>query len=221
MMSSAIRPTPEARPPVVPGALPGRGRPRLFGRTLLIGASVGLALALSGCAAVVGGGAALGVAAYQERGVEGVSRDVKISALLSEAFVKYDHELLLKVGTTVYEGRVMLTGQVKDPKVQADAVRLAWTVPGVADVLNEIQVVPGGSVIDSARDAWITAQLKSKLTFDEEVYAINYTMETVGGTVYVMGIAQNRTELARVIGHARSIDHVQRIVEHVRVKDGS
>ncbi len=223
-MSPAIRRSPEAAPPAPWRAAPslsGRAGPRACSRTLLIGASIGLALALSGCAAVVGGGAALGVAAYQERGVEGVGRDLKISALLSEAFITYDHELLLKVGTTVYEGRVLLTGQVKDPKVRADAVRLAWAVPGVADVFNEIQVVAGGGVMDTARDAWISTQLKSKLTFDQEVYAINYTMETVGGTVYLMGIAQNRTELARVVGHARSIEHVQRIVEHVRVKDGS
>ncbi len=178
-----------------------------------------LGFALSGCVgAVIGGGAAVGVAAYQERGVEGVSRDLRMDAQITEAYLRHNHEMLTHIGITVFEGRVLATGQVDDAQMQADAVRLAWTVPGVTEVLNEIQVSPSGSALDTARDAWISAQLKAKLTFDKDVLAINYTVETVGGVVYVIGIAQNRAELARVIGHARSIDYVERVVNHVRVK---
>ena len=52
----------------------------------------------------------------------------------------------------------------------------------------------------------------------EKILAINYAIETVGGTVYLIGIAQNDAELERVKNHARSIEYVRHIVSHVRVK---
>ena len=71
---------------------------------------------------------------------------------------------------------------------------------------------------DFAQDAWITTQLKSKLTFDREIMAINYVLETVRGTVYLIGIAQNQAELDRVIAHIGAVKHVTNVISHVRLK---
>ena len=51
--------------------------------------------------------------------------------------------------------------------------------------------------------------------------AINYSVETVNGTIYLIGIAQNQEELDRVIAHARTIEYVRKVVDHVRVKKPS
>ena len=168
--------------------------------------------------AVIGVGAAAGVAAYQERGIDGVARDVKIATKIKDKFLQYDHKLLTDIGIEVYEARVLLTGHVADEDVRATAVRLTWQASGVREVINEIIVTPDGSIIDTARDAWITGTLHSKLTFDDNILAINYAVETVGGVVYLMGIAQNDAELERVKNHARAISYVQRIISHVRIK---
>ena len=69
-----------------------------------------------------------------------------------------------------------------------------------------------------ANDTWITTKLTSKITVDENIFSINYSIETVGGVIYLIGIAQDQAELDRVINHARSIESVQRVVSHVRVK---
>jgi osmotically-inducible protein OsmY len=58
------------------------------------------------------------------------------------------------------------------------------------------------------------------MTFDKKILAINYSIETVNGIVYLIGIAQNQEELDRVIAHARAIDYVRQIKSHVRVKKG-
>ena len=163
----------------------------------------------------VGAGAASGVAAYQERGIEGVARDLKTSSHILDMFIRK------QVGVEVYEGRVLLTGQVDNEQLRAEAVRLSWTASGTKDVLNEIHVTLGTNFLDTARDGWITTQLEAKLTFDEQVFAINYTIETVGGIVYLIGIAQSQEELDRVKNQAKSIEYVQYIISHVRVKDPS
>ena len=173
---------------------------------------------LGGCAgAVVGGGAAVGTAAYQERGLQIVARDLAVATKVRVALLNAGEQYAIGVGVEVYEGRVLLTGTLANEEMRATAVSLAWKGEGVTDVINEIQIGEA-SLRDLARDSWITAQLKSKLTFDKKILAINYSIETVNGIIYLIGIAQNQRELDRVIAHARNIGYVRRIISHVRMK---
>ena len=175
------------------------------------------ATGLAGCTgAVVGGAAATGVAAYQERGITGAAKDLRISAEIQELWLRTDHKMLVDVGIEVYGGRVLLTGVVPNEDMRAQAVKLAWTVSGVQEVINEIQIGEDG-IIDLARDTWITTQLKSKITFDGEIASINYFIETVNGSVYLLGVARNQAELDRVIAHAKSIEYVRKVVSHVKL----
>jgi osmotically-inducible protein OsmY len=179
-------------------------------------------LSVQACAPVglvMGAGATAGMAAYQERGVEGVARDMRTAANIFELFGRSNHFLIKNIGVEVYEGRVLLTGQVPNETERAEAVRLAWTAVDVKDVINEIHVTQDGNLLDTARDTWITAQLETKMTFDDRIFAVNYSIETVGGTVYLIGIAQSQQELDRVMNQARAIPYVNRIISHVRIKD--
>ena len=178
-----------------------------------------IALLLGGCVGVAAGaGATVGVAAYQERGIEAAAIDLNLEAQIVKLWLQQDDTLVLKLGVEAYESRILLTGVVEDPEMRADAVRLAWKVIGVKEVINEIQVTSDSGIVDLARDSWITTQLKSKLTLDNKVLAINYAIETVNGIVYLIGIAQNQDELDRVIAHSRTISYVRRVISHVRVK---
>lgn len=181
-----------------------------------------LASALSGCAgAVIGGAAVGGTAAYQERGIGGVARDTELEASIVKKWFELDHALVTRVSAEVYDGRALITGAVTSRQAAADAIRLAWTVPGLRDVINEIQEVADTSVVDTARDTWISTRLRTALTFDEKIYAINYAIETVNGVVYLIGIAQNQDEIARVVAHANGLEYVRKVVSHVRVKEGA
>ena len=111
----------------------------------------------------------------------------------------------------------MLTGVVEAEKMRADAVGLAWKTGNVKAVLNEISI-GSSSLMGTAKDTWITTQLISKMTFDKDILAINYSVETVAGTVYLIGIAQNQAELDRLIAHARGVGYVRKVISHVRIK---
>ena len=129
-------------------------------------------------------------------------------------------EYTLKIGLKVFEGRALLTGAVPTEAMRAEAVKLTWKVAGIKDVINEVQISDAG-FLDTARDAWITTQLKSKLAVDQEIHAINYSVETVNGIIYLIGIAQSQVELDRVIGHARNLGYVKKVISHVRVKQSA
>ena len=173
---------------------------------------------LSACATAAGAGATAGVAASQERGLGVAIDDSAIHAKIWRLWLDTDPHIFLEVGVDVHEGRVLLTGTINSPQNRLDAVRLAWQVEGVRQVIDEIQVTDEGGVLDYSRDVWITAQLRSKITFDSEILAINYSIETVNKVVYLMGVAQSEAEIDRVIRYARNIDYVRKVVSHVRIK---
>ena len=168
--------------------------------------------------AAVGAGATVGVAAAQERGIKGRANDLNIEALILKKYLNAGLKLTATIGVEGYDGRVLLTGATKDLKLSDKAVKLAWSVSGVEDVINEIQLDKGTTVTDYAHDTWITTQLKSKLAFDKNILAINYAIETVNRTVYVIGIAQDQSELASVLAHANAISRVINVVNHVKLK---
>ncbi|MDP6565113.1 MAG: BON domain-containing protein [Alphaproteobacteria bacterium] len=190
---------------------------------LLAGLSLGwgaLAVGLGGCGeALVGMGATVGVAAAQERSVGDAVDDAAILANVNHHLLQKSQHLFANVDVEVLEGRVLLTGNVRQPDDRVEAARLAWRTNGVREVLNEVGVRDRTSLKDYATDTWITTQLKARLLRDTGVSAINYTVETVNGVVYLLGIAQSQEELDRVTGHARNIKSVTKVVSHVVLKD--
>ena len=179
-----------------------------------------LTTALGGCTGLaVGAGATMVTAAAEERGVTRAASDLAITTNVTALWIKYDPELVTDLDITVSEGRALLTGTVETQSRRLEAVRLTWRTPGVKTVINEIQVRKSGGITGYARDSWITTQLVSRLSFDRNVDYINYTVETVNRTVYVMGIAQDQNEINRITTHARYVRYVRGIVSHIRLKD--
>ncbi len=176
-------------------------------------------LALTGCGAAVGAGATAGTMAMEERGFETAVDDTVIEAKIGKQLFDADLETFNNVEIEVVEGRVLLTGQVPTRDNRVEAVRLAWQVEGVNEVINEVKIGERESFVASARDVWISATLKSKLTLDQEIEAINYKIEVVSGTVYVFGIAQDSEEAEMVVNHARGTEYVRKVVNHARLKD--
>ena len=177
-------------------------------------------LALSGCTElIVGTVATTGIAIAEERSVGDAVDDLAIRAELNHLFFQRDVELYQNVSFSVFEGRVLIKGSVPTPEDRIGALRLAWQADGVREVINELQVTDEGGLLDYARDTWISAQLKGRLLVDGDVLSINYSIETVNGTVYLLGIAQDEAEIVRVIEHARGIEDVKQVVSHVVVKD--
>jgi osmotically-inducible protein OsmY len=176
-------------------------------------------LPLSGCIGVAAGaGASVGVAAAQEGGIQGAASDTQIRMKVTDAWLKHDLDMYSRLSMTVKEGRVLVTGSVPTPDMRVDAIRLVWQVDGVKQVINEIRVDGGDGVTGYMTDTWVTGNIKTRLVLDKYIQSINYTIETVGGVVYVMGIAQDQKELDRVINYARNTKYVKNVVSYVRLR---
>ncbi len=175
---------------------------------------------LSACSPLgLAGGAVVGtgMAASREGGISGTLSDTRIHAEIADLWFKYDLGTFSKLGITVDQGRVLLTGVVQKPEHRVEAVRLAWQVRGVKQVINEIRVANGEGLPGYVRDRWITTRLRTQMTFDDVIANLNYSIDTVQGTVYIMGTAQTQAELDRVVRLARTIPNVRQVVSYIRV----
>ena len=176
------------------------------------------ALALGGCVPLaIGAGGAAAVGASQQRGLEQAVDDNEISFEINRKLLAEDGNLFKGVATQVRGGRVLLSGVVTKAEDRVRVVRIVWTVGGVKEVINELRVGESAGFGQAMADTTITTKLRARLTGDRNVSGINYSIETVHGTVYLMGTALDRAELDRVIAHARDISGVKNVVSYVRI----
>ncbi len=173
---------------------------------------------LTSCTGLIAGvGATVGAAAVQEGGLSRAASDARIQADINERWFAYDVNMFAKLDLTVNQGRVLITGVVQDPEQRVQAVRLAWQPSGVVQVINEIKVAESEGLIGFAKDAWLSGKIRAALIMDRDVESINYSVDTVRGSVYLMGFAQNQGELNHVIEIVRNIGGVKRVVSYVKL----
>jgi osmotically-inducible protein OsmY len=177
---------------------------------------------MGGCSTwsmAVGAGATAATAASEERGLGRAVDDSRIGLAIQAKFLGNDAAMLAKVDVEVHEARVLLAGKVKTQESRIEAVRLAWQVDGVAEVINEIKLAEPVDTGQYLNDLWLAQELRTKILVDAKIRSVNYNIDCVGGTIYLMGVAQDQTELQRVIDHARDISYVRHVVSYVRLKN--
>jgi len=177
---------------------------------------------LGGCvvAAVGAAGAGGGYALSQERSLSDTAHDAGIHAALSQSWHQYNVKLADDLDSTVYEGRVLVTGTVPSEDWHQEAIKRAWQTDGVKEVYDQIQLSPSEGFMQDMSDTTISSKLKADLVADGDVKSINYTVTTVKGVVYVMGSARSQAELNRVIDYARNIANVKNVVSYVQIRTG-
>jgi len=194
---------------------------RGFRRTVCCLLLLCCSLTVSACSTpslVLGAGASGAVAAAEERGIGGSLVDSRIKATINFNLLEEDRILFKGISTAVYERRVLLTGIAKSVEKRDAAVRIAWQTAGVREVINEIIVDPSGNSGTFVSDAWIAAKLRTKLMFDRDIESINYTIDTLRGTIHLLGVAQDEVEMEKVLAHARNLSSVRKVVNHVILK---
>lgn len=183
----------------------------------LLAALVLAAPALSGCAAVLVGGAAAGAgAAHDRRSTRTVfvDRNIQLSAYDD---LNKDKELALRnnVSIVVYNGVMLLVGEVRSEELKQRAQSIVTGFDGVRRLVNEIEVREPEGFWSRRRDNTITAHVKTALLdltslpgFDPS--RINVT--TAHRTVYLMGLVDDEEDEA-VSGIARNVAGVERVVK--------
>ncbi len=199
--------------------LPVFARPAAF---LAVGAAIVSLMSLTSCVVpvVAGGAASAGYVAGQERDVSTQVNDTVLRSGINDKWLRFNAEMAHQLSLSIYDGRVLITGMVSNPEWKTDAVRLAWEVKGVKEVNSEIELAASQGIGDTARDEVITTRLRSAILLDGQIRSVNYTIDTVNGSVFLSGSARSQAELDKVTNYARNIPNVKRVVSYVRIRTG-
>jgi osmotically-inducible protein OsmY len=130
-----------------------------------------------------------------------------LSARLALTNKKY----FLSIQSEVIDGRIFLSGKVKEPEEKIKITKMAWETKGVRSVKNAITIKGQTNFRSTAKDILITSQLRSALIFNKKTKSRNYTLETINKKIYIFGIAMDVEEKKEVINEANKIYDVEEI----------
>jgi osmotically-inducible protein OsmY len=175
---------------------------------------------LGGCvAAAVGAGTEAGVSLAEERSVGRKVDDVTIYADINRLFAREKtNDLFADVTVDVRHARVLLTGNVDNESYAQRAIELAWQAKGVEEVINELSVKPEASLMDAAQDNVTKKNLETRLLITKDVWVINYSLNVVNGTAYLLGRVKDEAELNRVLNVTRTTRGVKRVVNYLQIR---
>jgi osmotically-inducible protein OsmY len=188
---------------------------------LRLAALIVSAALLSGCVAAVVGGTAAGVG-HDRRSWTTVISDRNIQATAYDNFNK-DKELALKnnVSIVVYNGVMLLAGEVRTEELRQRAEQRVGNYEGVRRLVNEIEVREPEGFLSQRRDNTITAHVKTALLDIVDMPGFDPTrvnVTTVHRTVYLMGLL-TREEADRVAEIARNVAGVEKVVRVLEYQD--
>ena len=177
------------------------------------------ALVIAGCAPTALSLAADGVyTASEERTFDDVVDDNGIKLKLNKLLIEDGFGLFKDVGTVVYRHHVYLLGDVENADDKARAGAIARVPEKVTGVTNDIQVTSEGGVGALVDDIYIEKVLQTDFLFDSDIDSSNYRVRSVNGIVYLIGLAESRTELSKAVAIIDARDDVRRIVNYVKVR---
>ena len=126
-----------------------------------------------------------------------------------------DKKYFLTIQTEVIDGRIFLSGKVDEPEEKIKITKMAWETKGVRSVKNAISIKGQSSFKSTAKDIFITSQLRSALILNKKTKSRNYTLETINKNIYIFGIAMDKEEKEEVINEANKIYDVKNVIPSI------
>jgi len=168
-----------------------------FGKIFIAALAV---LQLSSCAVVAVGGVAATATVLADRrtpGVQAIDKGIELEAnsALGKKFGDNAH-----INVTSFNQKVLLTGEVKDADIKAEAGAYVKAMKNARSVYNELIIGPNSSYTSRANDSYLESKIKTQMVFTEKLPSNSMDIVAEGSSVYLMGIlTQGEADLAKKI----------------------
>lgn len=170
------------------------------------------AMTLTGCFPLVAGGMAGGALVIADRrnpGTQAIDRGIQLEA---ESFLIKKYGDNLHVNVSVFNRRVLLTGEVRTEQLKAEVAASVKSMKNVTDVFNELVAAPLSSLSARANDTYLTTRIKSVFVATEGVPSNSMKVVTEASKVYLMGIV-TESEANRAVAIAREVPGVKQVTK--------
>lgn len=152
-----------------------------------------------------------------------VMDDRQIDTYLKVNLVKADPIFdTANVNIMVYNGVVLLTGELPSKELREVAGNVARNIGAVRQVHNQITIATKATIYSRANDNWIGTKIRTKLINSQHIESNRVKIVVENRVVYIMGLlseseTQHVTELARTTeGVAKVVRAIELIPEHER-----
>ena len=186
-----------------------RLNPLRIARTSLLVAVA--AATLSGCAALLVGGAvgtALVVTDRRTAGVQLEDQNIELKSIarVRDALTDRGH-----VNVTSFNRMVLLTGEVPTEADRTAVEQAVARIENVRSTVNDLTVAGNSSLTSRSNDTILTSKVKATFVDAKDLQSQAVKVTTERGTVYLMGRVSER-EATRAADLARGISGVQKVV---------
>ena len=167
---------------------------------------------LSGCVALVGGGAAMAGMSAIDRRTTGTQVDDEGIELRAGNRISEAMGDKARVEVTSYNRQVLLTGQAGNATDKQTIEKLVREQSMVRNVYNEIEVAPFTATLGQrSKDTMLTGQIKASLLNAKDIQSSAVKVVTENNVVYLMGVVTPR-EAKRAAEIARGVNDVTKVV---------
>ncbi|PCI38716.1 MAG: hypothetical protein COB50_01940 [Thiotrichales bacterium] len=195
----------------------------MFKRTITVLSLVVLSGAvLQSCAPViiVGAAAAGASTAGDSRNVSSQFSDNKIRIEIMDIVTKTPELQQSKsnVEITVFNGNVLLIGQVPEQRLKTDLSEKAHKIKGVKKVYNKLIVGKSINFKNFSGDSWITTKVKAQML--GKVNPLNFKVITERGTVYILAITTQKEGIkaAKIASRVSGVKKVITMYSYITAK---
>lgn len=177
---------------------------------------------LSGCVAVIAGGAVAGAMTMSsDRRTIGSQTEDKTIELKGANRIAGVFGDAVHVSVNSYNRKVLLTGEAPDEATKARIETEMKSVENVQSVVNEIQISTFvSSMTARSSDALLTTKVKTKLLNTTDIYSNSFKVISEAGVVYLMGRVSQR-EGNTAVEAVREVSGVQKVVKVFEYIDDS
>lgn len=187
--------------------------------SLLVAVALSAAL-LQGCAAVVVGGAATGVAVAHDRRTAGTIVDDESIEVKAMGALNADKDIRdqTHLNVTSYNNVVLMTGETSTRQQGLRAYQIVSGLDKVKKVHNETVVAAPSSFGSRSNDALLTSKVKTRMIATKGFDSTLVKIVSERGIVYLLGlVTRDEGNLAGEI--ARQTEGVQKVVKLFEYQD--
>jgi osmotically-inducible protein OsmY len=171
---------------------------------------------LQSCAPLVGTIGMVSLGAHsKQKGLGTTINDNIIKTKILNFIFKFDKNLISDTKVFVNNGSVLFTGKIKLPQNKIEITKLAWSVKGVKEVNNELQIIDKSSIKNIARDIASLGEIRARIITDKSINSLNFSIDVVNDKAYISGVAKDKSEMLRVKDHAVSARFVNQVFNYI------
>lgn len=174
--------------------------------------------ALQGCveAALLGTAAAASVMSAHDRRSTGTQTDDETTEWKANQRVPEQYKNQAHANFTVFNRRVLITGEVPNEEVKSTIESEVRKLEGVREVYNELGIGAATPLGSRSNDSFITSKVKARLVDTNQLSANHIKVLTERGIVFLMGIVNER-EAKVAIAVARTTAGVVKVVNVLEI----